>query len=77
MDSKLGAATKPSHRTEPATPVRTDPTCLLFTFPSVRGKKLTAVFGGGRLTSDGGVLLLAQTARRLGIAEKLAAVIPD
>lgn len=73
----MGAATKPSHRTEPATSVRTDPTSLPFTFPSVRGKKLPAVFGGRLLISDGGVLLLAQTARRLGIAEKLAAVIPD
>src|SRR4051812_11065609 len=54
-----------------------DPTCLPFAFPSVRGKKLTAAFDGGRLTSDGGVLLLAQAARRLGIADKLAAVIPD
>ncbi len=54
-----------------------DPTCLPFAFPSVRGKKLTAAFDGGRLTSDGGVLLLAQAAQRRGIAEKLAAVIPD
>ncbi|NGM37992.1 MULTISPECIES: IS1380 family transposase [Methylobacterium] len=54
-----------------------DPTAAAFAFPSVRGRKLTAAFDGGRLTSDGGVLLLAQAARRLGIAEKLAAVIPD
>jgi hypothetical protein len=43
----------------------------------VQGKKLTAAFDGGRLTSDGGILLLAQAARRLRIADKLAAVIPD
>ena len=55
----------------------TDPTCLPFAFPSVRGKKLAAAFDGGRLTSDGGVLLLARAAPRLGIAEKLATVIPD
>ena len=55
----------------------TDDTTLPFSFPSVRGKKLTAAFDGGRLSSDGGVLLLAQAARRMGIAEKLAAVIPD
>jgi len=54
-----------------------DPTALPFAFPSVRGKKLTAAFDGGRLTSDGGVLLLAQAARRLAIADRLAAVIPD
>jgi hypothetical protein len=43
----------------------------------VRGRKLTAAFDVGRLPSDGGVLLLAQATRRLGIADKLAAVIPD
>ena len=55
----------------------TDNTTLPFSFPSVRGKKLTAAFDGGRLSSDGGVMLLAAAARRMGIAEKLAAVIPD
>jgi len=55
----------------------TDDTSLPFSFPSVRGKKLTAAFDGGRLSSDGGVMLLAEAARRMGIAEKLAAVIPD
>lgn len=55
----------------------TDHTILPFTFPAVRGKKLTAAFDGGRLSSDGGVMLLAQAARRLGVARKLAAVIPD
>ena len=54
-----------------------DPTAATFAFPSVRSKKLTAAFDGGRLPSDGGVLLFAQAARRLGIADKLAAVIPD
>ena len=42
--------------------------------PAVRGKKLTAAFDGGRLSSDGGVMLLAEAARRMGIAEKRAAV---
>ena len=55
----------------------TDDTTLPFSFPAVRGKKLTAAFDGGRLSSDGGVMLLAEAARRMGIAEKLAAVIPD
>ncbi|MFX5964776.1 IS1380 family transposase, partial [Acinetobacter baumannii] len=50
----MGADAKPSDRTEPATPAMSDPTCLPFAFPSVRGKKLTAAFDGGRLTSDGG-----------------------
>lgn len=48
-----------------------------FTFPAIRGRKITAAFDGGRLTSDGGVLLLAQAERRLGIADRLAACIAD
>ena len=47
---------------EPATPAMSDPTAPPFAFPSVRGKKLTAAFDGGRLTSDGGVMLLALAA---------------
>src|SRR6478736_6362937 len=55
----------------------TDDTTLPFWFPAIRGKKLTAAFDGGRLSSDGGVMLLAAAARQMGIAHKLAAVIPD
>ena len=62
---------------EPATPAMSDDMTLPFSFPAVRGKKVTAAFDGGRLSSDGGVMLLAAAARRMGIAEKLAAVIPD
>src|SRR5207253_6935803 len=36
-----------------------------------------AAFDGGRISSDGGVMLLAQAERRLGIADQLARVIPD
>ena len=43
-----------------------------FGFPAICRKKVTAAFDGGRLTSDGGVLLLAQAERRMGIAERLA-----
>ena len=35
----------------------------------VGGKELCARFDGGRLSSDGGVLLLREIERRLGIAE--------
>ena len=49
----------------------TDDMTLPFHFPAVGGKKLTAAFDGGRLSSDGGVMLLAQAARRMGIADKL------
>ncbi|CAN5354010.1 hypothetical protein BH09PSE3_BH09PSE3_27010 [soil metagenome] len=48
-----------------------------FSFPAICRKKVTAAFDGGRLTSDGGVLLLAQAERRLGLAERLAACIAD
>lgn len=37
----------------------------------VRGKPVHVAFDGGRLTSDAGVLLLAEIERRLGIAERL------
>jgi len=52
-------------------------TLLLFGFPAVERKKVVAAFDGGRLTSDGGVMLLAAAERRLGIADKLAALIGD
>jgi hypothetical protein len=48
-----------------------------FSFPAVRGKKVTAAFDGGRLTSDGGVLVLAQAERMMGICGRLAACIAD
>lgn len=54
-----------------------DDNLLPFSFPAVQRKKITAAFDGGRITSDGGVMLLAQAERRLGIAERLAQVIPD
>src|SRR5512137_2390823 len=55
----------------------TDTSILPFSFPAVGRKKLTADFDGGRLTSDGGVMLLAMAERRLGIADRLARAFPD
>ncbi len=43
----------------------------------VAGKELCARFDGGRLSSDGGVLLFAGIERRLGIAELLASRVTD
>ena len=54
-----------------------DDTVQCFGFPAVGRKKVTAAFDGGRLTSDGGVMLLSLAERRLGIAERLACLIPD
>jgi hypothetical protein len=52
-------------------------TTLPFHFPAVGRKKLTAAFDGGRITSDGGVILLGAVERQLGIADRLARLIPD
>ena len=49
-----------------------DDTMLPFSLPSVGGKKVLAAFDGGRLTSDGGAMLLALAERRLNLAERLA-----
>jgi hypothetical protein len=54
-----------------------DDTIEPFCFPAVGRKKVTAAFDGGRLTSDGGVMLLAAAERRLGVADELAALICD
>jgi hypothetical protein len=43
----------------------------------VAGKPVQVAFDGGRLTSDGWVLVLAEIERRLGIAERLAGCIED
>ena len=55
----------------------TDDTALSFCFPAVGRKTITAAFDGGRLSSDGGVMLLAAAERRLGIAARLARLVPD
>jgi hypothetical protein len=54
-----------------------DDTVVPFNFPAVCRKKVTAAFDGGLLTSDGGVLLLAQIERQLGLADRLAKCIED
>ena len=43
----------------------------------VEGKPVHVAFDGGRLTSDAGVLVLAEIERKLGIAERLARCIED
>ena len=54
-----------------------DDSLLPFPLPSVERKKVTAAFDGGRLSSDGGVMLLALAERRMGIADRLAGEISD
>ena len=52
-----------------------DDTGLLFDLPSVSRKKVSEAFDGGRITSDGGVTLLALADRRIGIVDRLARLI--
>ena len=54
-----------------------DDTHLPFDLPSVARKKVTAAFDGGLISSDGGVVVLAQAERRLDLANKLSGVIAD
>ena len=60
-----------------ATPAGSDDSAPRFSFPAIGRKKLAAAFDGGRITSDGGVLLLAQAERAMGICRRLAACIAD
>ena len=54
-----------------------DDTMLPFSLPAVGHKKVVAAFDGGRLTSDGGAMLLSLAERRLNLAEQLASGIAD
>ena len=55
----------------------TDDTLLPFDLPSVRRKKLTVDFSGGNQSSDGGLLLLREAERKLGVCRRLAEAMPD
>jgi Transposase DDE domain group 1 len=54
-----------------------DVTLLPFDLPAVARKKVTAAFDGGLLSSDGGVLVLRDVERRLGLAARLARCLTD
>ena len=55
----------------------TESTGVLPGLSPVAGKPVIAAFDGGRLTSDAGILLLAEIDRRLGVSERLARCIED
>jgi hypothetical protein len=55
----------------------TDATPLPFDLSAVRRKKLTADFGGGNQSSNGGLLLLRSAERKLGVCGRLAGAMPD
>jgi hypothetical protein len=58
-------------------PAEVDLTLPLPGLSPVCDKPVIARFDGGRLSSDGGILLLAEVERRLGIAERLARCVED
>jgi hypothetical protein len=55
----------------------TNCTAEVIAFPACKRRKIEAQFSGGEITSDGGVLLLRQIDRRLGLTEAMAKLIPD
>jgi hypothetical protein len=55
----------------------TDTTLLLPGLSLVEGKPLTATFDAGRLSSDGGVIILREIAARLGLAKAITAPLLD
>jgi len=67
----------PVRKFSPATFAMTDDNLLPFSFPAVARKKVTAAFDGVRISSDGGVMLMAITDRRLGLADGLARCFPN
>jgi hypothetical protein len=54
-----------------------DDTLLPFELPSIRRKKLTVDFPGGNQSSDGGLLLLREAERKLGVCRRLTEAMPD
>ena len=48
-----------------------------FGFPSFDRRKIEVNFAGGNVSSDGGVLLLREAERRLGLIKALSACVAD
>ena len=55
----------------------TECTQVSFDFPPVKRRRIEARFSGGDITSDGGLLLLRQADRRLGLLEAVNARLSD
>ena len=55
----------------------TDDSLLPFDLPAACRKKVTAAFDGGLISSDGGLVLLREAERRIGLAELLANCLRD
>jgi hypothetical protein len=52
-------------------------TLLPFAFPAVARKRVSAAFDGGMLSSDGGLLLLRDVEKPMGIAQRLSECLKD
>ena len=50
---------------------------ISFGFPTCKSRKVLTDFNGGDVTSDGGVLLLRQVDRRLGLTRRLSGILKD
>ena len=48
-----------------------------FTFPACKRRQVEVSFGGGDISSDGGVLLLRQADRQLGLLQAVERVLAD
>ena len=55
----------------------TNCTQIAFEFPALKRRQVQANFAGGAITSDGGVLLLRQVDKRLGLSAAVAAALND
>ena len=55
----------------------TDCNSLPIEFPGSNGRKIQADFSGGQLSSDGGLLVLRQADRWIGLTKRLGEVLPD
>jgi hypothetical protein len=66
-----------SSRSTEFTPAMAENAPVLPFLSPVGGKPVHVAFDGGRLTSDAGVLVLAEVERKLGLAERLARCIND
>jgi hypothetical protein len=74
LDARTESAIPPSRA---QSPTAAEDTLLPLSLPSIGQKKITAAFDGGRISSDGGVFLLAGADLRLGLIDTLAAIVPD
>ena len=50
---------------------------LSFQLPGLNGRRIEGNFQGGNVSSDGGLMLLRQVDRRLGLTKGLAKLLPD